>query len=314
MIKVSIIVPVYNVEKYLKKCLDSLVNQTLENIEILVINDGSLDKSQLIIDEYLSKYPSIVKAFTKENGGQASARNLGIENALGEYIGFVDSDDWVEQDMYEKLYNFAVNKNLDIVTCYLYKIINNEKIKDEYGKRILQDNIKNYILTESSPVNKIIKRDIFKNNNVRFLENHIYEDLAMIPTLALYTNKIGGINEYLYNYLIRENSTMNQTQYNNKLEDIFAVMDYLYSKFRCTPYKQELEYLYIVHLLHGASLRFLKFKQGKEQIVKISEIMFDKFKDWRKNKYYKKKGIKYKIVCNLFYYKKINLAKLLLKK
>ena len=103
--KVSVIVPVYGVEKYISKCLNSLVNQTLNDIEIIVVNDGTKDNSQKIIDEYVKKYPDKVKSFIKENGGQGSARNYGLKQATGEYIGYVDSDDYVELDMYEKLYS-----------------------------------------------------------------------------------------------------------------------------------------------------------------------------------------------------------------
>ena len=94
MVKVSVIVPVYNVEKYIDKCLDSLVNQTLKDIEIIVVNDGSPDDSQQVIDMYVKKYPKKIKSYIKENGGQGSARNLGLEHAKGEYISFVDSDDY----------------------------------------------------------------------------------------------------------------------------------------------------------------------------------------------------------------------------
>ena len=95
MKKVSVIVPVYNVEKYLDKCLDSLVNQTLKDIEIIVVNDGTKDKSQKIIDKYVKDYPKLVKSYIKENGGLSSARNYGLKYAQGEYVGFVDSDDYV---------------------------------------------------------------------------------------------------------------------------------------------------------------------------------------------------------------------------
>ena len=105
-IKVSVIVPVYNCEKYLKKCLDSLVNQTLKDIEIICVNDGSTDNSGRILEEYTD---SRIKIITKENGGLSSARNAGIAVAKGEYLGFVDSDDWVDLDFYEKLYNTAKN-------------------------------------------------------------------------------------------------------------------------------------------------------------------------------------------------------------
>ena len=104
-IKVSVIVPVYNVEKFIDKCLNSLVKQSLKEIEIIVVNDGTKDNSQKIIDKYVKKYPDKIKSYIKENGGQGSARNYGLKKATGEYIGYVDSDDFVEKDMYKKLYN-----------------------------------------------------------------------------------------------------------------------------------------------------------------------------------------------------------------
>lgn len=100
--KLSIIVPVYNVEKYLAQCLDSLVGQTVEDYEIIVVNDGSPDNSQRIIDDYAARYPGLIVPMIKENGGLSSARNLGMNVAKGEFIGFVDSDDWVDETMYEK--------------------------------------------------------------------------------------------------------------------------------------------------------------------------------------------------------------------
>ena len=106
-IKVSVIVPVYNVEKFIDKCLNSLVKQSLKEIEIIVVNDGSPDNSQKIIDKYVKKYPEKVQSFIKENGGQGSARNIGIVKAKGEYISFVDSDDWLDLDALEKMYSLA---------------------------------------------------------------------------------------------------------------------------------------------------------------------------------------------------------------
>ena len=120
--KVSIIIPVYGVEKYVSKCLESLVNQTLNDIEIIVVNDGTKDNSQKIIDKYVKKYPGKVKSFIKENGGQGSARNYGLKQANGDYIGYVDSDDYVELEMYEKFYNKAISDYLDIAICGNYYV------------------------------------------------------------------------------------------------------------------------------------------------------------------------------------------------
>ena len=123
--KISVIVPIYNVENYLEKCLNSLVNQTLQEIEILVINDGSTDDSQKIIEVFQNKFPQKIKAFTKENGGLSDARNFGIERARGEFIAFVDSDDYVSARMMEEMYGLAKKHEAEIVICNLQKVDEN---------------------------------------------------------------------------------------------------------------------------------------------------------------------------------------------
>ena len=126
--KVSIIVPVYNVERHLNKCLDSLVNQTLKNIEIIIVNDGSLDNSQLIINEYSNKYKNI-RTFIKKNGGLSDARNYGLKKAKGEYVLFVDSDDYIALDSCERLYNTAKQDDVDVLIGNYIKVDNGvEKI------------------------------------------------------------------------------------------------------------------------------------------------------------------------------------------
>ena len=117
MIKVSIIVPFYNVENYIEKCLQSLVNQTLEDIEILLVNDGSKDRSEEIAKQFIEKYPNKIIYLEKENGGLSDARNYAIPHAKGEYIAFLDSDDYVETNMYEEMYNKAKKEDLDYVEC-----------------------------------------------------------------------------------------------------------------------------------------------------------------------------------------------------
>ena len=124
--KVSIIVPVYGVEEWLERCMESLVHQTLQDIEIIVVNDGSPDNSQEIIDRYVKEYPDLVQGHIKENGGLSDARNYGLQYATGEYIAFVDSDDYVDVTMYEKLYKKAIEEESDAVTC-AYFIVNEQK-------------------------------------------------------------------------------------------------------------------------------------------------------------------------------------------
>ena len=120
MPKVSVIVPIYNVEDYIEQCLETLVNQTLEEIEIILVNDGSKDNSEKIAKQYKEKYPNKITYLEKENGGLSDARNFGIPYAKGEYIAFLDSDDYVELIMYEEMYKIAKKEDSDIVECDFY--------------------------------------------------------------------------------------------------------------------------------------------------------------------------------------------------
>ena len=159
--KLSVIIPVYNSMLYLDKCIDSLVNQTINDCEFIFVSDGSTDKSVDIIKEYQKKDKRI-KLLEKENGGQASARNLGLSNASGEYIAFLDSDDYVSFDMYKVMYDRANRDNLDIVVCNYYlaypdkleKMTNN--ITDENEKVITREE---YFLLSPGPCNKLFKKE-----------------------------------------------------------------------------------------------------------------------------------------------------------
>ena len=313
MVKITAIVPIYNSEKYLDKCLNSLLKQTLEEKEVILINDGSTDNSQKIIDKYVNNYPLIFKCFSQNNSGQAVARNLGLKHASGEFISFVDSDDYLELDAYEKAYNFSLLNKLDIVCFNLFEEKNGiKKASSYYRFKNYPADIK-YVLNETSPVNKIIRKSLIEKNNISFLENYIYEDLELIPKLVLYTNKIGFLDDYLYTYVIHENSTMRQEKYNKKLNSIYFVTDSLKKSFQNTKYSQELEYMFIEHLLHGAVLRYLEYQEGKKDIKKIANIIKTNFPNWEKNIYYKQLGIKYKIVCKLAYYEKFEFLKKILR-
>ena len=211
MPKVSIIVPVYQVEKYLRKCLDSLVNQTLEEIEILVINDGSPDDSQVIIDEFQQKYPLKIKSFIKENGGLSDARNFGLEKATGEFIGFVDSDDEVSKTMFQEMYSLAKKHEAEMVICNLQKV-------DEHGnvtQKLTQIpnmperiELKNHFSVFSDlsyfACNKIFKRELFDHK--RFKVGIHFEDIQLIPQLLLDCKIIAQTQNYHYQYLERSDS------------------------------------------------------------------------------------------------------------
>ena len=299
MYKVSIIIPVYNSEIYLKKCLDSVLSQTLEDIEIILIDDGSTDSSLEIIKHYSKKYSNI-KYKSKKNEGQAIARNIGISMATGEFISFVDSDDYIENIMMQKLYENAIQTKSDIVICdYIEELKNIKAIRKSLY--VNADSLqKRYILSVAGPCSKIIRTEIFKQNNIRFLENNIYEDLAIIPSLALYTNKISYLEEPLYYYVIRENSTMQQIKYNPKLECIFNVLEHVFNQFDGKNFDPEIEFIFINHLLYAGIGRFLKYPDTQNMILKIINIINTKYPNWKENKYFKSQSFSYKLICNIF--------------
>lgn len=306
MLKVSVIVPVYNVEKYLEKCLISLVNQTLKDIEIIIINDGSTDNSQTIIDRFKKEYTNI-KSFKQKNKGQAVARNVGLKYCTAEYVTYVDSDDYIELDMMEKLYQNVEKNKYDIV---ISDIIKEERNKSYVFKNFWQVNKeanKNFMTSHMGPVARLYRREFLINNNFKFLEGVIYEDLGSIPILGMYTNKIIYVNDAYYHYVIRNGSSMKQTKYNKKMEDIFEVMTNLSNKIS-DQYSEELEYLYIEHLLYSASLRFIEFNK-KDMLLKIKNIMHSKYSKYRNNMYYKNKSIKFKVICFLSYHGYYNVIK-----
>ena len=310
--KVSVIVPVYNVEKYLEKCLSSLVNQTLEEIEIIVVNDGTKDNSQTIIDKYVKEYPKKVKGYIKENGGLSSARNYGLRFAKGEYIGFVDSDDYVELDMFEKMHNKAINNNYDIVVCDTIEVDENNgnKVYKKSNLNYSNNDVKNYLISPPMACTRLYKRFIF--DELKFEKGIFYEDLNLIPSLVLKTVNIGFVEEGLYYYLQRSGSIMKQQLFNDKLLDIFKVLKNNYDLLN-DKYSKEVEYMYITHLLRTTTMRFLNYKDSKKYLEKINEEIKNKYPNWRKNKYYKKSSIKLKIICNLANYKLYSLLKLLIK-
>ena len=151
MKKVSIIVPVYNVEKYLKECLESIANQTIhEDIEAIIVNDGSTDNSQHIIEEYVNKYPKVFQSHIKKNGGQGDARNYGIKYATGEYLSFVDSDDVIRCDMCEKMYEKAKQEGYDIVMCDIQWFYEDERREEKNMIPSFLEGltVENYILSD----------------------------------------------------------------------------------------------------------------------------------------------------------------------
>lgn len=208
--KASVIVPVYNVERYLSKCLDSIVNQTLSDIEIICVNDGSQDGSAQILESYANR-DSRIKIITQNNRGLSAARNTGMKVAVGKYIGFVDSDDWIEKDFYEKLFNAAETYQADIAAANIIKEKSDKKrCITKYFKIYCTDKTdKKFELLKIPKFcyvwNKIYNRENLIKNNIWFEENIKYEDVDFTHRTLYYLNKLVILPDTAYHYRINEN-------------------------------------------------------------------------------------------------------------
>jgi len=298
MIKVSVIVPVYNVEEYLHKCLETLVNQTLKDIEIIVINDGATDNSQSIIDSFVSKY-SNVKSLVKPNGGLSDARNYGLPYASGEYIGFVDSDDYVDVDMYEKLYNKAVEADYDIVECNLHHVFPDGTIDTEIGEK-LTDKKEMLMMGRSVVWNKIYKREWLMDTGIVFPKGYIYEDVEFYSMLIPHIRKYAYIDEASIYYVQRGNSINNrQTLKTLHILDILQHIKDYYVKINVyDEYREALEFLYTRIILCSSFSRMCGIPDKTERKMALGknwDTLQKEFPDWNKNIYLKnlktKKGM-----------------------
>lgn len=299
--QLSIIVPVYNVEKYLKRCLDSLLNQNFDNYEIIIVNDGSTDSCINIINDYEKKYPQIIKAFNKENGGIASARNFGLEKSKGEYISFIDSDDYVEKDHYRKMYELAKKENSDLVVTDFEYFWEDEKKDTLYKKGIENVNPNLNKCMFLSPLfswNKMYKRDTFIQLECKYPEGLWYEDIPVTLAYVSQAKKISYLPELGFHYTQRSTSIMG-TKNSDKMYDIFTifekVLNYFKQKDLFNTYYQEIEYLFVEHFLVYGAFRFLRTDNYKDIMNKAFDFVNGYFPKCKKNRYIYTLGSKNKL-------------------
>ena len=294
MKSVSVIVPFYNVEGYIGRCLDSLVKQTLDDIEIILVNDGSKDRSKIVVDKYLKEYPEKIVYLEKENGGLSDARNYAIPYAKGEYIAFLDSDDYVEYTMYKDMYELAKKENSDMVECdfyweYPYK----NKTKEDKG---LIYNGKKEMIEKVRVVawNKLIKKDILEKSKIIFPKGYRYEDVEFTYKLVPYLDKVSFLKKPCVHYIQREGSISNNQNERNK--EIFDVLGHVIGFYKennlYEEYKDELEYIYIRYAFCSSLLRIVKIKDQNIQ-QKLLDLTWEKvnttFPKWKKNPILKSK-------------------------
>lgn len=300
--KVSVVVPIYNVEKYLNRCLQSIINQSYKNIEIILVNDGSTDNSLQIAEEE-EKNDSRIKIITQKNQGLSMARNTGIQHATGEYICFVDSDDFVHKDYVKCLIENLEENDSDISVCdYLYI---NEKdetwSKKNKGEKIfsnleaINDLLVGNQETEVMAWNKLYKLSLFKENNIFFPKGKLHEDNFTTYKLYYYAKKISLIPDKLYFYLQRTDSIMGK-KFNIKRLDVLQAVEETKSFFKKENINLEPEIeCYELNTRIGLLNNMVRdrfYGEAREQLIKEIKT--------KKSKYLKNKYVTVKIKLFLF--------------
>ncbi|WP_318505185.1 glycosyltransferase family 2 protein [Bacillus sp. T3] len=213
--KISIIVPVYNVEKYIHKCVDSILNQTFQDFELILVDDGSPDNCGFICDDFAQK-DKRVKVVHKQNGGLSTARNAGMDIAEGEYIGFVDSDDWIEPDMYELLFNLCVENDCEIANCSSIIYFTNKTVVNGSHPLIIQNRHEAMkAMLEGKLYDEVVWTKLIKRNlltDIRFPEGIVYEDTAFTYKVIHKCKKVCSIGSPKYHYIKRDEGTMGQAK------------------------------------------------------------------------------------------------------
>lgn len=224
---ISIVIPVYNTEDYLEKCLDSLINQTLKKIEIIVVNDGSTDGSLKILEDY-SKRDKRIKLINKKNEGQSIARNVALENVNGDYIAFIDSDDYIDLDAYEKLYKFIKDNDNDMVICDTIRFNSKKRYRAKLHRksipkeRVASTNIieRPRLLYDTGIWNKLIKKSFWEENKFLYAPDRLYEDLLLATELHCKSKSVGILPDVKYYWRIREGDSKSTTQNTKRVKNL----------------------------------------------------------------------------------------------
>lgn len=281
--EITVVIPVYNVSAYLRKCVDSVIAQTFKDYEIILVDDGSTDNSGEICDEYANKYP-FISVIHQENKGLGGARNTGIEAAKGKYIYFLDSDDYIHSELLEICYSKAEENNYDMVLFDAVAVYENGEQGVMYtcnpilpNVPILDDAIKpiNFI---SSAWNRLYKYTLFKESNVRFPEKLWYEDLHTLPKLVPYIKSAYYYSEKpLYYYFQRSASIMHTPDFERLVKERIAVVNevvrYYTENNLLEDYKSELEFICIYH---GFFLPVREMQAKSYDFAKYADILREK--------------------------------------
>ena len=296
MKKLSIIVPCYNIEKYLSRCLDSLINQTLNDIEIICVNDGSPDNCIKIIERYKEKYPEKIVVIDKNNEGVWKARRDGIQMATGKYIGFVDADDYVTEEFAEKLYLAIEHSDADIAVCGFDRIdVDTNKL---YSKEMCQSrkdinmelNPEKILCVNTAQWNKIYKKELLQDMYDLQEPPQILEDVLFLLLAYANTKKISFVPEPLYKYMVRTDSAMSTVR-ESQIKSIYQGFLQVRNVYECNAkrYVSVIDLMAFLHL--GISLMFrLSYDKNcnlKEKISINTIFLKENFPTWKNSKYLK---------------------------
>lgn len=292
--KVSVVVPVYNVEEYINRCVDSILAQEYENMEIILVDDGATDNSGKICDDYALKFSGI-KVVHKENGGLSDARNAGIEVSSGDYVCFVDSDDFIEKEMICELVRLILKTDADIACCGICDCYaGHQVIKTDRTEEFVYDSVeafKNILAGESiagSICNKLISKKILGNH--RFIKGKIYEDAFFMPELLLNSNKVVVTTRPLYNYWHRQDSITTKP-FSEKHMDIIEAYRYTYEVVENQCADLLLVAQFRVLWAYFTVLDKLIFTKDYKKIPQYNEVVGYLKKNWKKvfsNPYFQK--------------------------
>ena len=282
--KITVIIPVYKAEKYLDRCLESIVNQTYKNLEIILVDDGSPDNCPAICDEYAQK-DSRIKVIHKENGGAAMARNAGLDIAKGEYIGFVDSDDYICPDMFEKLLNSMIKNNSDIAICgskeidFSGKTDNECYINFEYEVVSPRDCLKQ--LCDRGYIHNVIWNKLYKSKcweGIRFPDIHMFEDEAVLPYVYMKARSISIVQELLYYYVQTEGSIMHRN-FEEKTFQTYAKIFENRMKFFKEEKDDELYGLSVFGFAGKIKADYIGLTYSDEDTIKMRKMLVKKYRE-----------------------------------
>lgn len=310
--KISIVIPVYNVEKYIEKCVFSILEQSFSDFELILVDDGSTDGSLGLLEGFQESSPDKVRVITQQNKGASVARNAGIVESKSDYIMFVDSDDFLEKDMLELMYESAIKNDSDLVLCNA-KVVTDEECKfiREWSSGELTQKVQSIFENKDlintvlpAPWGKLYKKELFTQNEISFPLGLRNQDLGTTPRILSHCNRISKVNKPLYNYRYRTGSAMRTYDYKimDAAKNLEIVKRYFEKRDLAEEFSEQLEYLFIEHLLFRAIYRvkFVEEDSLRNELTKnICLVLNEEFPNWYKNKNISNLPFKKKVYLNL---------------